>query len=91
MYVFVHDLTEKSLDPEAQQCVGGEQVQSTVLYNEILNTSAGPLPCVITLMAKAMRKQLIKPKNLHDIMHNISSSDSFNRYRIFCLAQTVYL
>lgn len=45
--------------------------------------------CVITLMAKAMRKALAK--NPHDIMHHLSSSDSFNRPRIFCLAGTVYL
>lgn len=38
--------------------------------------------CVITLMAKAMRKVLIK--NPQDIMHHMSSSDSFNRHRIFC-------
>lgn len=81
----------KSLDLGGQQCAGGEQVKSSLLYNEILNTSPGLLLCIISFMVKAMRKQLIKLKSLHDIVHDVSSSDSFNRSRIFCLAGTLHL
>lgn len=87
----MHELPEESLDLGGQQCACGEQVKSSLLYNEILNPSPGPLLCIISLMAKAMRKQLMKLKSLHDIVHNVSSSDSFNRSRIFCLAGTVHL
>lgn len=78
--MFVHELPEESLDPGGQQCVGGEQAQSTVLIAKLTLLQVLCL-CVKTLMAKAMRKALIK--NLHDIMHHMSSSDFFNRHRIF--------